>query len=68
MKYLDVDTSTNIIGDPITNAGFRELKNQIMLIQYIITDTIEDNVVYNGVFNLNNDKQETIILTHYRNW
>ena len=31
-KYLDVDMSSNIIGDPITNAGFCALKKSNVLL------------------------------------
>ena len=49
---IDVDISSNIIGDPITNAGFCGLN------VYPHSDTTADDVVCNNVFNLNNDKCE----------
>ena len=63
-KYLDVDTSSNIIGDPITNTDFCEAKSENA---YYCTDTTEDDVVYSGVFSLNNKREknnfETLIKT-----
>ena len=50
-KYLDVHITSNIIGDPNTNAGLCESKKSNTA--YYHTDTTED---YNGVFNLNNDE------------
>ena len=60
-KYLDVDISSNIIGDSITNAGFCEAKSENV---YYHTNTTEDDVIYNGVFNLNNDKRDKNNLKH----
>ena len=54
-KYLDVDITSNIIGDPNTNAGLCESKK--LNAAYYHTDTTEDD----DVFNLNND--ETLIKT-----
>ena len=51
-KYLDVNISSNITGDPITNAGFFGVN------VYHHSDTTADDVVCNNVFNLNNDKCE----------
>ena len=41
-KYLDVDISSNIIGDPITNAGFVQ-KNQIL---HVITQVQQKMMLY----------------------
>ena len=67
-KYLDVDISSNIIGNLITNAGFYELKRSSNGANSVYYHIAEDDGVYNVVFNLNSDKRkkntfETVIKT-----
>ena len=54
-KYLDVEMSSNIIGDPVTNAGFCEMKTST---SFYHTDTTTDDVVLDGIFNLEADLRE----------